>query len=64
MSAPTAETIPGWVRMRNDHRYLSYEIVRGDYDSLRAAFGGCSLALRLRALVAAKLKFTFLCSLS
>ena len=43
--------------MRNDYRYLSCEIVCGDYDSLRAAFGGCSLALRLRALVAAKLEF-------
>ena len=40
-----------------DYRCLSCEIVRGDYDSLRAAFGGCSLALRLRTLVAAKLEF-------
>jgi len=43
--------------MRNDYRYLSCEIVLGDYDSLRAAFGGCSLALRLRALVAAKVEY-------
>ena len=35
-------------------------ITIGDYDSLRAAFGGCSLARRLRAAAFATLRMTAL----